>query len=132
MSDIILRVLIGLLILVALVMFVVIIHTIYIEIRNANLDYQSTSTTAIVSNLAYRRSYTTYIPIKVNKVTIQSPVFHAAQYNIHLSLPNGQTGIINNQAWFNHLKIGETVNVILHTGRDKNGNILNNYLTFAE
>lgn len=79
--------------------------------------------TAKVVEKYYRAAYTTYIPIRVGKVTTMSPQRHSARYEITVEYED-ITETFNDEEWYNLVEEGEEIEVILYRGYDKDGELL--------
>ena len=87
--------------------------------------------TAKVVEKNYRGAYTTYIPIKVGKVTTMSPQHHPERYEITVEYED-ITETFDSEEWYNLVEEGEEIEVILYLGYDKDGELLKKDLFLIE
>ncbi len=79
------------------------------------VEEETFEVTAVVAEKEYKSSYTTYTPMRVGKVTMMSPQFHPAKYNVTIVYEDmAQT--FNNQALYEKVSKGDTITVILYHG----------------
>lgn len=79
--------------------------------------------TATVTEMRYKSSYTTFIPIFNGKSTTLMPQFHPERYLVTVAYDD-LSKTFNNESLYNKVKEGDEVQLILYNGYDKDGNLV--------
>ena len=87
--------------------------------------------TAKVVEKRYKSAYTTYIPIRVGKVTTMSPQYHSERYEITVEYEDSRK-TFNSEEWYNLVEEGEEIEVILYLGYGIDGELLRKDLFLIE
>lgn len=86
---------------------------------------------AVVTEKDYQGSYTTYIPMRVGKVTMMSPQFHPAKHNVTITYEDiSQT--FNNEELYEKVSEGDTITVILYHGYNEDRELVKKELLLPE
>ena len=86
---------------------------------------------ATVTDRSHTVSYTTLIPIYNGKTHSYIPQFHPATYHVTVSYGDIYY-TFNNQELYNSVQVGDTVQVILYHGFDKDNNLIKETLMLPE
>lgn len=115
-------------ILIIVALFAFLIFVVYIEIRNAFLEYDEIPVMARVVGKKYSPSYTITTLIPVGKVTVPQSRIVPAEYNAFLQW-NEFEDSIDNEELFDSIEIGDVIQAHLHRGYNKSGVVKNFYFT---
>lgn len=125
----------GIFAIVVIVIVELIIYEVYIEIRNKFLRYKDFSKVVKVGRKKHQDAYTTYMPITIstgkNTITTMTPIFHDEEFNVYL-VYKGEEYCFDDEDMFDSLKVGDKVNVVVHKGYNRKGELKNIYLTIVE
>lgn len=92
---------------------------------------ETTEVIATVTDRSHTIAYTTLMPMRSGKVTTYMPQFHPATYYVAVSY-EGISKTFNNQALYESVQVGDTVQVILYHGYDKDDNLIKETLMLPE
>lgn len=86
---------------------------------------------ATVTDMQYRSSYVTMMPIYTGKTTTLIPQTHPARYLVTISYED-VSETFNNRNLYENVKEGDTIQMVLYKGYDKDGNLIKQTLQFPE
>ncbi len=86
---------------------------------------------ATVTDMQYRSSYQTTIPIYNGKTTTFISQTHPARYLVTISYED-VSETFNNRNLYENVKEGDTIQMVLYRGYDKDNNLIKQALQFPE
>lgn len=86
---------------------------------------------ATVTDMQYRSSYVTMVPIKSGKIRTFVPQTHPARYLVTISYED-VSKTFNNRDLYENVKEGDTIQMVLYRGYDKDDNLIKQTLQFPE
>lgn len=92
---------------------------------------ERTVVTATVTNRNHAISYTTMMPIRNGKITTYIPQYHPATYHVTVSY-EGVKQTFNNQELYESVEVGDTLQVILYHGYDRDNKLIKETLLMPE
>lgn len=111
------------------------IYEAYIAIRNHFLRYEEGYKWVKVGKKQYQDANTIYIPMTISTgkttTTTLTPIFQDEEFNVYLIYKGNEYGF-NNKDLFDSLKVGDEVEVIVHEGYNRKGELKHTYLTIVE
>ncbi|MBQ6860100.1 MAG: hypothetical protein IJO08_00460 [Clostridia bacterium] len=84
---------------------------------------EETKVTAKVVEKEYRAAYSSYIPMRVGKVTTVTMQRHPEKYYITVQYED-ITETFDDEEWYNLVEEGEAIDVILYRGYSREGELL--------
>ena len=115
-------------------LIICLIHEGYIAIRNEFLRYEDFSEVVKVVRKEHKDAYTTYMSTITSTgktTTMLIPIFHDEEFNVYLGY-KGNEHCFDDEDMYDSLKVGDKVNVVVHEGYNKKGELKNTYLTIVE
>lgn len=82
-----------------------------------------TEVTAEVIEMEYKRSYTTYIPLRVGKTTVMSPQYHSAKHYVTIRFED-ITETFDDEELYDRVKEGDQITAYFYRGYDKAGELV--------
>ncbi len=89
------------------------------------------SVTATVTNVRYRSAYVTQNMIYTGKTMIMTPVSHPAQYLVTITYED-LSKTFDNSDLYEKVEEGQSIQMILYKGYDKDDNLIKETLQFPE
>ena len=86
---------------------------------------------ATVTDIQYRSSYVTMMPIYNGKTTTLIPQTHPARYLVTISYED-VSETFNDRNLYENVKEGDTIQMVLYKGYDKDDNLIKQTLQFPE
>lgn len=86
---------------------------------------------ATVTDMQYRSSYVTMMPIYNGQTTIILPQTYPARYLVTISYED-VSKTFNDINLYENVKEGDTIQMVLYNGYDKDGNLIKQTLQFPE
>lgn len=86
---------------------------------------------ATVTDMQYRSSYVTMMTIYNDKTTTLIPKTHPARYLVTISYEN-VSETFNDKNLYENVKEGDTIQMVLYNGYDKDDNLIKQTLQFPE
>lgn len=86
---------------------------------------------ATVTDQSHMLAYTTMMPIRNGKITTYIPQYHPATYYVTVSY-EGVKQTFNNQELYESVEVGDTLQVILYHGYDRDNKLIKETLLMPE
>lgn len=113
------------------ILFVVIIMCIALTGCQTIAREEKIDVNATVTDMQYRSSYVTMMPIYNGKTTTLIPQTHPARYLVTISYED-VSETFNNRNLYENVKKGDTIQMVLYKGYDKDDNLIKQTLQFSE
>ena len=113
------------------ILLVVIIMCVALTCCQAIEKEEKIDVNATVTDIQYRSSYVTMMPIFNGKTTTLIPQTHPARYLVTISYED-VSETFNDRNLYENVKEGDTIQMVLYKGYDKDDNLIKQTLQFPE
>lgn len=129
--DIILKVFLVFLVVVLVLAVILLVYNTVIVIYRGTLEYETFSDTAMVSDMEYEDDYNTTTFVRSGKVTVPVTTYHDEEYNVYVTY-EGEEYCLDDADLYEQVNIGDVIDVLVHKGYNKNGEVKHIYLSIED